>query len=295
MTELLTAAQMRTIEQAAISSGEVTGLELMERAGRGVVDAILEWRPELAKTSHRALVLCGPGNNGGDGFVVARLLKQRGWEVEVFLYGEEAKLPPDAAENALRWREMGEISGPVADKSIFLEFDLTIDALFGIGLSRPLEGDALDATEMHFQAHLGNVGGDDSAGKLVAIDVVSGTCSNSGSALGESFIDAALTVTFQNPKVGHYLNPGSVYSDKVAVVDIGLGEFVAFEDEVILVGQKSLWLTIPYDLPKQNYDHKYTHGHAFVLSGGSGKGGAARLAARRGWRRAGLCGSGQGW
>ena len=91
--ELLTAAQMRAIEQAAIASGEVTGLELMERAGRGVAEAVLEWRPELATTAHRAVVLCGPGNNGGDGFVVARLLKQRGWKVEVFLYGDAEKLP----------------------------------------------------------------------------------------------------------------------------------------------------------------------------------------------------------
>ena len=85
MTELLTAAQMRAIEQAAIASGEVTGLELMERAGRGVVEAIFEEWPELKATSYRAVVLCGPGNNGGDGFVVARLLKDWGWEVEVFL------------------------------------------------------------------------------------------------------------------------------------------------------------------------------------------------------------------
>jgi ADP-dependent NAD(P)H-hydrate dehydratase / NAD(P)H-hydrate epimerase len=88
MTELLTAAQMRAIEKAAIASGEVTGLELMERAGRGVVEAIFEEWPELKATSHRAVVLCGPGNNGGDGFVVARLLKEWGWEVEVFLYGD---------------------------------------------------------------------------------------------------------------------------------------------------------------------------------------------------------------
>ncbi len=85
MTELLTAAQMRAIEQAAIASGEVTGLELMERAGRGVVEAILEWRPELATAPHRAVVLCGPGNNGGDGSVVARLLKESGWVVATLL------------------------------------------------------------------------------------------------------------------------------------------------------------------------------------------------------------------
>ncbi len=87
---------MRAIEQAAIDSGEVTGLELMKRAGQGVVDAIFEEWPDLKKTSHRAVVLCGPGNNGGDGFVVARLLKEWGWEVEVFLYGDADKLPSDA-------------------------------------------------------------------------------------------------------------------------------------------------------------------------------------------------------
>jgi NAD(P)H-hydrate repair Nnr-like enzyme with NAD(P)H-hydrate epimerase domain len=81
MTELLTAAQMRAIEAAAIASGEVTGLELMERAGRGVVEAIFEEWPELAAGSFRAMVLCGPGGNGGDGFVVARLLKEWGWVV----------------------------------------------------------------------------------------------------------------------------------------------------------------------------------------------------------------------
>jgi hydroxyethylthiazole kinase-like uncharacterized protein yjeF len=95
----LTAAQMRAIEQAAIESGRVTGLELMERAGRGVVQAILAEWPELATSRREALVLCGPGNNGGDGFVVARLLSERGWEVEVFLYGDPEKLPPDARVN----------------------------------------------------------------------------------------------------------------------------------------------------------------------------------------------------
>ena len=101
MTELLTAAQMRAIERAAIESGEVTGLELMERAGRGVVEAVFEEWPDLAKAPHRAVVLCGSGNNGGDGFVVARLLKDWGWEGEVVLYGDPAKLPPDAKANLL--------------------------------------------------------------------------------------------------------------------------------------------------------------------------------------------------
>ena len=127
MNELLTAAQMRAIEEAAIASGKVTGLELMERAGRGVVQAIFEEWLELAPSwgpapkppeyllqddeggMHRAVVLCGPGNNGGDGFVVAGLLKECGWDVEVFLYGDAEKLPPDARSNYDRWCEMGDV------------------------------------------------------------------------------------------------------------------------------------------------------------------------------------------
>ena len=132
MTELLTSAQMRALEQAAIASGDVTGLELMERAGRGVVEAIFEEWPELAITSYRAVVLCGPGNNGGDGFVVARLLKDWGWEVEVFLYGDAEKLPPDARVNYERWVAMGEVG--LLESANFnidpIEHTLFVDALF---------------------------------------------------------------------------------------------------------------------------------------------------------------------
>ena len=135
MAELLTAAQMRAIEQAAIASGEVTGLELMERAGRGVVEAIFEEWPELRATSHRAVVLCGPGNNGGDGFVVARLLKEPGWEVEVFLYGDAGRVAPDARVNYGRWRGMGGVaplSPETWERRAFPgRCDLLVDALFG--------------------------------------------------------------------------------------------------------------------------------------------------------------------
>ena len=136
MTELLTAAQMRAIEQAAIRSGEVTGLELMERAGAGVVGAILAEWPELAETPGRAVVLCGPGNNGGDGFVIARLLAGRGWTVEVFLYGDPSKLPPDARVNCEQWLAMGSVN-PWAPAIISTaSADLFVDAVFGAGLTR---------------------------------------------------------------------------------------------------------------------------------------------------------------
>lgn len=235
MTELLTSAQMRAIEQAAIASGSVTGLTLMERAGQGVVDAILKEWPELALTAHKAVVLCGPGNNGGDGFVVARLLKQRGWEVEVFLYGDPEKLPPDARANYERWGELGAVLPYDDDRfhldpATYREDSLLIDALFGTGLTRPVSG--FDAIAWHtqvseFQLSAPNLKGAFVALRCVAVDVPSGLCSDSGRYLdaetprGEQF-RADLTVTFHRMKLGHVLAEGPETCGKLAVVDIGL-------------------------------------------------------------------------
>jgi len=228
--ELLTAAQMRAIEQAAIDSGEVTGLELMERAGRGVVEAIFDWRPELAASPGRAVVLCGPGNNGGDGFVVARLLKGHGWDVDIFLYGDEAKLPPDAAENCLRWRKVGEIQtwddSAIEDRLDTGDDHLVIDALFGIGLTR----DMPDDTERTWRGIVPDVF-TDHPHRYVAIDIPSGICSDSG-VNREGALPANLTVTFHKPKIGHYvetpkgkLRGGATWCGELRVVDIGLNRF----------------------------------------------------------------------
>ena len=295
MTELLTAAQMRAIEQAAITSGEVTGLELMERAGRGVVEAIFEEWPELRETSHRAVVLCGPGNNGGDGFVVARLLKEWGWAVEVFLYGDPSRLPPDARVNYERWSKLG----PARPSDQYNPFDwgaadLTCDALFGTGLARPLQGEA---------ARLSNVmaGGE----RVVAVDAPSGLCLDSGRLLldpVEGGPHADLTLTFHAQKVGHLLNDGPGRCGVLRIVDIGLDQRKA----LLLLGDLSdvgshrrrdpaaivhtlghgAYAAASYQrqgipaLSKISGSHKYTHGHALILSGGAGRGGAARLAAR---------------
>jgi len=133
---------MRALETAAIATGRVTGLELMERAGEAVVAAICAAWPAFrhpADPPHRAVVLCGPGNNGGDGFVVARLLRRRGWKVALYLYGDPERLPADARANHDRWRKIGPVSGLPASPD-FSQADLILDALFGIGLSRPLTG-----------------------------------------------------------------------------------------------------------------------------------------------------------
>jgi hydroxyethylthiazole kinase-like uncharacterized protein yjeF len=254
--QLLTADEMRSIEAAAIESGDVTGLALMERAGQGVVDAIFdEWpdleptppsdqgaspsrspeffRPSEAQGSRRAVVLCGPGNNGGDGFVVARLLRHRGWHVAVFLYGSPEKLPPDAKTNCDRWRQIGPV-GLIND-----DFDagdalngatLVIDALFGTGLTRPLEdlGDVLSALNeaaVAFSAAPSRTG---AAGlRVVAVDMPSGIHTDTGRALepahgGCGAARANLTVTFHRAKLGHTRGAGPTACGKLAVKDIGL-------------------------------------------------------------------------
>jgi len=318
VTELLTAAQMRAIEQAAIESGEVTGLELMERAGAGVVEAIFEWRPELAEGDRRAVVLCGPGNNGGDGFVVARLLKQRGWTVEVYLYGDEAKLPPDAAENCRRWREAGEVQHLAMNETRFdtasgkfirlSEYDLTIDAIFGIGLTRPFEDLPGLRHELltHHLSPLDSVSGS----PIVALDIPSGHCSDSGKPLSSVIDNAAsvfahLTLTFHRPKLGHYLHEGGWRKGELRIVDIGLDALPTlttgedydadFSWEALLtehglaadwekrgnLDQHLVFLANfdAYD-EKIGGHHKFNHGHALIVSGGMAKTGAARLAAR---------------
>lgn len=299
MHELLTSAQMRAVEQAAIGSGAVTGLELMERAGRGVVEAVFEEWPELAQAPHRAVVLCGPGNNGGDGFVVARLLKEWGWEVEVFLYGDPEKLPPDAKANYGRWS--GTVRSFPDETRVFDPWsrDLIVDALFGIGLSRGL------SLELGFSTLLPewDLRYEPNRPRIVAVDLPSGLCSDSGRELEGDDLWADLTVTFHAAKVGHFLASGPFLCGKLRVADIGLkskspavrlfglsheaiGGWVlmspghgAVADEAVLTGAPAIGRVGKGDVFGREA-HKYTHGHALALSGPKARSGAARLAAR---------------
>ncbi|MEM6620176.1 MAG: NAD(P)H-hydrate epimerase [Pseudomonadota bacterium] len=235
MDELLTAAQMRAIEAAAIASGTVTGQDLMERAGRGVVAAIFEVWPELGTPApalagaheylnredgrRTALVLSGPGNNGGDGFVVARLLAQLGWAVEVYFLGDPARLPRDAAENHRRWLALGPLNPwhDVAVASTILDrakpIDLLVDALFGIGISRPL-GPSLAQTRDAITAAVAA----GPAPRVLAVDVPSGVSGDTGDAFGAW--PAHVTVTFHRLKHGH--RAAAAQCGRVVVKDIGL-------------------------------------------------------------------------
>ncbi|WP_225030048.1 NAD(P)H-hydrate epimerase [Xinfangfangia pollutisoli] len=318
MVELLTAAQMRAVEAAAIASGAVTGLELMERAGRGVVEAIFAEWPDLApppgalprtpgyletdekagerERCHRAVVLCGPGNNGGDGFVVARLLKGWGWEVEVFLYGDAERLPPDARVNYERWRAMGEVRAwPRSDDETRMPYDpwassLIVDAVFGTGLTRPIPFNEANIGSMLPEWDLREEPG---RPRIVAVDVPSGLCADSGRTLADSdALWADLTVTFHSAKLGHFLGEGEAQSGKIKVASIGLEpqRSPMRVERLRRLADKNVRPVQLVDAPSaggldkgdgfSRQTHKYSHGHALILSGPPGRGGAARLAAR---------------
>jgi ADP-dependent NAD(P)H-hydrate dehydratase / NAD(P)H-hydrate epimerase len=271
VTELLSSAQMRAIERAAIDSGRVSGLELMERAGQGVVDAILgEW-PELAAAPGSAVVLCGPGNNGGDGFLIARALAERGWDVTVHALAETAT--GDAGAMRTRWEARGTTAALAEfDPASITPGKLIIDALFGTGLGRPVGNDVWRPLA-EAQAR---------GARLVAVDILSGLCSDSGRIRAEAgFLDrpADLTVTFQSRKLGHALAPGAELSGPVRVVPIGieleLSDYLRDHGAEVVRAAR-----IDAAVAVKGQGHKYSHGHALVLSGGPGKGGAARLAAR---------------
>ncbi len=259
---LLTSDQMRAAEQAAIGSGAVSGAQLMERAGQGTVEAILRHWPALARNPGQALVLCGPGNNGGDGYVIARLLRDRGWSVTVRAFGDPARLPPDARAARIAWLELGTAQSAEAPP------DLIVDAILGIGLTRDLdESLAAEIAAIHALKDR-----DGMRPRVVAVDVPSGLCADSGRNRGNRGC-YDLTVTFHSAKPGHYLADGPELCGALRVVDIGLPQTNGPQDVLCLTAS-------PTDMAKRGGGHKFGHGHALVLSGGVGRGGAARMAAR---------------
>ena len=251
----LSVAEMARADQAAIASG-VLGMDLMERAGRAVAEAIQSRFPKLA-----VAVLCGPGNNGGDGFVAARHLVEAGWTVDLFLLGERSALRGDAAHHAGLWR--GDLR-PLADFQPGPDA-LVIDALFGAGLSRAPEGEAARA----LSALAGQT--------VIAVDLPSGLAGDTGQVLGVA-AQARLTVTFHRPKPGHLLYPGQALCGELVVADIGIPpEVMPGIAPLQAVNHPDLWR---HGFPRPGWDsHKYSRGHALVL-GGAVMTGASRLAAR---------------
>jgi hydroxyethylthiazole kinase-like uncharacterized protein yjeF len=259
MFELLTSAEMADADRLAIAGG-AAGSELMESAGRAVAEAVAERHP----SGSRIAVVAGPGNNGGDGFVAARLLAERGARVEVMLLGDVGRLKGDAAQAAKKW------TGPVAavEPRALAGAEVVIDALFGAGLDRPVEGTARAVIEAI------------NAGKapVYAVDLPSGINGTSGAALGVA-VKAAHTITFFRKKPGHLLLPGRLHCGTIAVADIGIPAAVL--EKIVpktFENVAALWRRY-FPVPKHE-GHKYDRGHAVVVSGPLWSTGAARLAAR---------------
>ncbi|MEO9899798.1 NAD(P)H-hydrate dehydratase [Nisaea sp.] len=257
---LLSVEEMGEADQITIRGG-TPGIELMETAGATVSDAIA-----ARFTPRRTLVVCGPGNNGGDGFVVARLLREQGWDVALTLLGECDDLRGDAALAAAKWD--GQVAALTPD--LLDGVELLVDSLFGAGLARDIDGVAFDFLER------ARTMVNDGALTSVAVDMPSGVDGNTGAVRGGA-VPAVMTVTFFRKKPGHMLYPGHALSGEIVVTDIGIRADVLREiDPATFENARELWA---FALPRPDVaSHKYTRGHA-VISGGAMTG-AGRLAAR---------------
>ncbi len=258
MTALLTTAEMGRADRLTIEAG-TPGIELMDRAGFAVADAVAG-RQRLGS---RVLVVAGPGNNGGDGFIAAQVLRERGYPVRLMLFGDRDRLSGDAAEAARRYR------GPVepADAAAVRGCEVIVDALFGAGLARPLDGMAAALVEA--------ING--SGATVVAVDLPSGVSGDSGQVLGTA-VRATETVTFFRRKPGHLLEPGRGLCGRMRVVDIGISDGVL--DEIrpkTFANGPDLWRGVWR--PPGRDGHKFDRGHAVAVSGPAHATGAARLAA----------------
>jgi NAD(P)H-hydrate epimerase len=259
--ELLTVEQMYAADAHAVAAG-VPSERLMEAAGWAVAREVRRRFPRC-----RVAVLCGPGNNGGDGFVAARLLARQGWPVKLALLGLPGALKGDARAMAERWQ--GDIL-PLTAGAVN-NCEVVVDALFGAGLSRPLDGMARAVVEEIALRRL----------PVVSVDIPSGVHGDSGEALGVA-PRAVCTVTFFRKKPGHCLQPGRDLCGEVVVADIGTpaGAVAAVQPRLFENGP-GMW-TLPRFATGA---HKYDRGHVLVV-GGDAMTGAARLAARAA-RRAG--------
>ena len=271
---ILSAEAMREVDRSAIEELGIPSLVLMENAAIGVVDAI----GEIYEEAGSAAIFCGPGNNGGDGLAIARHLAVRGYEVKVFLAAGRRGMRGDAEVQLGICRRQGLAIQEVADEDSVVEAleeaggaDLIVDALFGTGLSKPLEGLLADLVQ----------GLNDLPVPRISVDLPSGLNGSRSEPLGPH-VEADLTVTFAAPKIAHVFPPASESVGELVVTDLGIPpELVEEAEEAggalhLLVGEELSGL-----LPEREPGtHKGDYGHVLIVAGSLGKGGAAVLAAR---------------
>jgi hydroxyethylthiazole kinase-like uncharacterized protein yjeF len=275
MTPVLSRAQMHAFDAHAVAKGRVPSLVLMENAGRGATDVLVREALSGKPVGARVVAVCGVGNNGGDGLVIARHLLLRGALPVVCLVGDSRKLTPDARTNFDAWLGVGgEVRELAAGGSLSVLTEsmgsaaVIVDALFGTGLDRAIEG------------WLGGVVGavNEVAAPRFAVDLPSGLDADTGVALG-AVVEAEMTATFAHPKLGLLTPNGARLAGKFHVVDIGVpGSMVAQVGSAAgLLEPSDL---APWVAPRPSGTHKSSAGHVVVIAGSRGKGGAAQLVAR---------------
>lgn len=267
--KIITADAMREAERRAMDQHGIPGRLLMETAGRACADAVIaEFGPGEGRS---AAVVAGKGNNGGDGYVIARCLRRSGWNVSVFILAERAQIAGDALTNLLLLEPSDIAFCPSGEglSSIAAGLDaasVVIDAIFGIGLAK-------DVTGVHAEAiRLIN-----SSGKpVISVDIPSGIDAANGHVLGVA-VEADITVTFAFGKMGHVLYPGREHTGKLVIADIGLPEVVAAATETRqFLNPETVG---PLIKRRERRGHKGNYGHCLVIAGSTGKTGAAALAA----------------
>lgn len=268
---ILNASQMREADRRTIQDIGIASLVLMENAGRQVVAAMESLYPDLAE--RRIAVVCGKGNNGGDGFVVARTLQQRGFDVSVFVVGSLAEIEGDARINLNILGNIGQTVVEVADETAWelhgaeiAQHDLIVDALFGTGLSTPLTG-FLETVVADLN---------ESGVPIVAIDLPSGMSADTPDLIGDC-IEAAVTVTLGAPKLPLVLPPAETKAGEVVIADIGIPGGVIDEldgPQIELLTREQMRALLP---PRAVDAHKGDFGRVLVVAGSMGKTGAAVL------------------
>jgi len=273
MIKVLTGEQMRNIDKKAIEDLKIPGLVLMENAGRAVCEQVIEIIDEIKICNPGVLVICGKGNNGGDGFVAARHLVQNGVQTVIVSLYEESDLSGDALTNHNILKSFAEISyfeeiGLELLRNMIVESDIIVDSIFGTGLTSEVKGhikDVIDSINEY------------SEGYIVSVDIPSGINATTGEVMGCAVV-TDYTVTFFAPKLGLVLYPGADHAGEIVVSDISIPDFLEDEDEhnINLITSHYTSISLPYRPEDSN---KGTFGSVFNVAGSGCLIGAAYMSA----------------
>jgi NAD(P)H-hydrate epimerase len=271
--KILTSRQMKEIDRRAIEEIGILGPILMENAGLQVVKNILSRFPQISK--EKIVIVAGKGNNGGDGFVVARHLSNLGAAPLVLLLASKQEVKGDAAVNlriaeksGIKIKEVCSLQDWKRQKNNIFDSSLVVDAIFGTGLASPAQGLYAAAIEEINKAKA----------YKISVDIPSGLSSDTFQIIGPC-VKADLTVTLAAPKIAHIFPPAEEYIGELVVTDIGVPPFL-FEDKSLKLELVERETILPYFVRRRKDTHKGTYGHLFILSGSFGKTGAAIMAGK---------------